>query len=219
MEGSFGEKTAMDRRLGEVSTGGASAGYYIAVGLLDCDSISISGADPRLEYAIEEQNGWNGWNGWNARTHAAYWTNLLPQLVKGRRPNADATSLAAALLEREGIPIDELHLAPGTIRQRVTPSRARPSGRPSIERGRDLLAAREAVSQGTGLSRLTGMEWDPDLALPRVWREGEDIEVTSESYFNPIIPEWARPLTDPTALKNAERALRAQWYQNHDPKD
>ncbi len=178
----------------------SGAGYVISIGLLDCDSLTLTGRDERLELALSEQGGWT------AREHAAFWAALLPQLLaSGRKSTIDATSLAAALLDREGIPLSELGYEPGTIRKGISDGRPRPS----LERGAELLSSQEEGDLGTALRRLIGTDWWPELALPRVWRDGED-QLDPDAYFNPMIPECARP---PRAdvLVTAERVLRAHW--------
>lgn len=158
----------------------------------------------RLELAISEQDRWT------ANEHGLFWTALLPELPRrGRRHSTDALSLAAAVLSREGF--DEGRIAHalcvevGTVRARASDDGRR--GRASLERGHELLRAREAASVGAVLRRQIGTAWDPYRALPRVWRDGEEEPALDRRgndddlpwYFNPLVVLHGATREDPAA--------------------
>lgn len=165
----------------------SSGSYTITIALLDIDAIDVPGPDRHLEHALAEQDAWT------AREHAAWWTALLPSFVAGARKarprTTDATSLAAALLDRAGLGPCALGYDAGTIRRAAGSEGRR---RPSRERGYELIHQHEGGDLGTALRRLVGTVWEPDLALPRVWPGGRD-EAPADAYFNPMIADWARP--------------------------
>lgn len=179
----------------------SSDGYTVTVGLLDLDALDVPGPDQRLAHAIAEQDSWT------AREHAAWWAVLLPSLMaecrRARPSTSDATSLAAALLDRARLDPRALGLATGTIRQAAGSAGRR---RPSLERGHELIDQREGGDLGVALRRLIGTDWDPWLALPRVWSAGEEQQPPG-AYFNPMIPEWARSGVESDVLGRAEELL------------
>jgi hypothetical protein len=185
----------------------SSDGYRVTIGRLDLDPLKLPGPDPRLAHAIAEQDSWT------AREHAAWWAGLLPQLVdecrRARPPTTDATSLAAALLDRACLDPCALGLAKGTIRRGARSPADRPAGerrRPSLERGHELIDQSEGGDLGVAIRRLIGTDWDPWLALPRAWSADED-QQPPDAYFNPMIPEWARPGVESDVLGRAEELL------------
>ena len=207
---------------------------YVRTGLPDDPRRPLAERDGPLYWAARDVH--DRQDEWSPEEHAAAWTVLLASwpIDLGRPPHADALSVSAALLAREGIdPSEALVVSPDTLRERGerAPTQ-RERTRPSVRRGEELLHAGEhplpdVVELSTGppkrdgerdayviaVRRANGELWVPEDARPRVYLDGED--EPDGGYVNPlvrIVPGAHRmSAAAETYARRAEDARRARW--------
>lgn len=191
--------SALDESSEEVATS-----LFITTGLEGDSTRVIAPAHAtwtRVAYAHQRQDEWS------VETHAAFWTALLPELTRDGRPRrVDLISRAAAALHLAGLDRGAIAAVLGltdrsTIRVRETHSR------PSLERGARLLQEARQSDPGAAMLRLTGTQWSPWEALPRVWSDEDDEPV---GHFNHRIEHnWVPAGIEVAAV--AENELRRRW--------
>jgi len=123
----------------------------------------------RAEWVLREQDAFA------SGSHGATWAVLLPLWpLASREPSLDGISVAAATLVRDGMPLRDVNWELCRAFDVIRPRDARVGrARPSLERGERLLEVAEGESPGAYLRRALGTLWDPERALPRVYRDGE----------------------------------------------
>ncbi len=204
----------MDRTSEEVTEGA----LRVATGLPDDRRGVLQPGDGlygSAEQILRRQNAYA-----TPELHAEVWSVLLPLWPLETPSKVDGHSIAAAVLSRDGLTLDQIHDALGhgttdVVRRREGRSKRE---RPNLERGERLLERGERESVGTRLRRI-GTLWDPELALPRVYRDGEE---EPDGFWNPLLDLAELGLDEARGdgyVRRAEGVLFGRWLDRAESVD